>query len=187
MALYKKTKRLAKILISFAAIMLLFYFSYNFFVKLSYPLKYKKEVVKAANFHHVDKYLLLAIIREESRFDQNSVSEKGAVGLMQLMPKTADWISEKRELPASAEKLSDPGVNIDNGTWYINYLFDRYKNNDVALAAYNSGTTVTDRWLSDNPGGDIKNFIYAETRDYVIRVNKSKQTYEKLYEENDFE
>lgn len=186
MAFYKKISRLLSLVIAFALVALLFYFSYGYFMSLAYPLKYKKIVRKATIAHKVDKYLLLAIIREESRFKKNSVSKKGAVGLMQLMPKTANWISTRRGLPIEEKSLFEPAINIDQGSWYYSYLVKRYKYQDLALAAYNSGTSVLDRWLKENPQGKLEQFIYPETRDFVQRVNKTQKIYRKLYPEEVF-
>lgn len=186
MAFYKKISRLLGLLIAFALVFILFYFSYGYIMNAAYPLKYKEAVQKAALDHKIDKYLVLAIIREESRFQKNSVSKKGAIGLMQLMPKTADWISSKRGLSIENKSLFEPAVNIDQGSWYYSYLKRRYNNQDLALAAYNSGSSVLDRWLKKNPPTKLQKFIYPETRDFVKRVNKSQKIYKELYPEEVF-
>lgn len=183
MALYKKISRLLSIIIAVTLLLLLFYFSYGFVMGAIYPLKYKKLIKKAASRHNVDKYLILAIIREESRFKESSVSKKGAIGLMQLMPKTADWIGSKRGLTIDKQSLFQPAINIDHGSWYYSYLKRRYKRQDLALAAYNSGSSVLDRWLNKNPKSDLEHFIYPETRDFVKRVNGSQKVYSNLYPE----
>lgn len=186
MAFYKEISRFISIVITVALVILLFYFSYSYMMGVAYPFKYKKLVKKAALRHNTDKYLLLAIIREESRFKESSISKKGAIGLMQLMPKTAKWISLKRGLAIDKQSLFKPAINIDQGSWYYSYLKQRYKRQDLALAAYNSGTSVLDRWLKENPQGKIEQFIYPETADFVQRVNKTQEIYEKLYPEDVF-
>lgn len=183
MASNKKATHFLTYILLLTLLALLFYFSYSYFMSVAYPLKYKKQVLDASKIHKIDKYLILAIIREESRFKKNSVSKKGAIGLMQLMPRTANWICAKRGRPYDKKKLGSPSVNIDFGSWYFSYLLKRYKRRDLALAAYNSGTGVMDRWLKENPRHNLKEFVYPETRDYVTRVIKSQKTYKTLYSE----
>jgi len=186
MAFYKGAKRFVVLLVALTALTLIFYFSYKIFMRLAYPLKYKQLIVKAAGDHQVDKYLVLAIIREESRFKEDSVSSKGALGLMQLMPKTAKWISAQRGLSHKQAELFEPKVNIDHGSWYFSYLSKRYKKQELSLAAYNSGTSVLDRWMKANPQANLKDFVFPETRNFVARVTKTQKIYQKLYTEEDF-
>ncbi len=180
MALYQKTKRFIVLLISLILINLLFYYSYNLFTGLAYPIKYKESVIKAANEHGIDKYLILAIIREESRFNSTSVSHKGAVGLMQLMPKTAGWISNQRKTSFNKNKLYAPQYNIDSGSWYFSYLRKRYGSDELALAAYNGGTVLVDKLIA-GPRKNISKSYYPETRNFIIKVSESRKMYKKLY------
>lgn len=186
MALYKKTKRVINLILFLGLLTLLFYFSYQFIITRAYPLRHKSQVIKASQKHNVDKYLIVAVIREESRFDEDSISKKGAVGLMQLMPKTARWISQQQGVSFNKKQLFSAKTNIDYGTWYIGYLQKRYKNRNLALAAYNSGTTIVDRWLAKHPEGNVNEFSYPETRNFIARVNISLRAYKKLYDEESF-
>jgi soluble lytic murein transglycosylase len=132
-----------------------------------------------------DKYLVLAIIREESRYDPNAASGKGAVGLMQLMPSTASWIL-KNDVPE--EKLLDPEVSISAGTAYLDYLFGRFSAVEHVIAAYNGGPNIVARWLTGREDGNIERFIeeipYRETRNFVKKVYTSYRIYTLLYEDN---
>ncbi|TET53072.1 MAG: lytic transglycosylase domain-containing protein [Actinobacteria bacterium] len=186
MAFYKKTRHFIAFIVTLFLVTLLFYYSYQVFMTSAYPLKYEKDIVRSSQKYKIDKYLLLAIIREESRFKKNSVSKKGAIGLMQLMPKTATWISSERSLPYKKEKLYNPDINIDYGTWYFNYLIRKYKSKDIALAAYNSGTKIMDEWLAKHPDKNLNNFVYSETRVFVGKVNKTYKVYKKLYPASTF-
>ncbi|KKK64477.1 hypothetical protein LCGC14_2983820 [marine sediment metagenome] len=176
MALYKKAKRVINLILFLGLLTLLFYFSYQFIITRAYPLRHKSQVIKASQKHDVDKW-----------FDEDSVSKKGAVGLMQLMPKTARWISQQQGVSFNKNQLFSAKTNIDYGTWYIGYLQKRYKNRNLALAAYNSGTTIVDRWLAKHPEGNVNEFSYPETRNFVARVNISRRTYMKIYDEESFE
>ena len=97
----------------------------------------------------------------------------GAVGMMQLMPETAAWISEQSGL--TAEKLEEPDQNIPLGAWYLNFLLKTYHNNEIlALAAYNAGRGNVDEWIKENGWeegfSDIERIPFPETREFVKSV-----------------
>jgi soluble lytic murein transglycosylase-like protein len=114
-----------------------------------------QSIVMAAARHNVDPNLVRAVIRVESNFNSNAVSRKGAMGLMQLMPKTARELRVKNPF--------DPEQNVDAGVRHLKYLLENY-NGDVnlTLAAYNAGEGAVRR----NRG--VPRF--AETQDYVRRI-----------------
>jgi soluble lytic murein transglycosylase-like protein len=126
----------------------------------------------ASRAHGVDIELLKALIAAESGFDASAVSPKGAVGLMQIMPATAQRWGVKGDPKTSIEeKLADPAVNIKAGTRYLRYLLDRFRGNlELALAAYNAGEGSVIR-----AGRQVPNF--RETQNYVQTV---LQLYEML-------
>ncbi len=119
----------------------------------------------ASRANDVDYELLKALIATESGFDATAVSPKGAVGLMQIMPATAQrWgVTSDRKSPVE-KKLADPGVNIKTGTKYLRYLLDMFPGKiELALAAYNAGEGAVQR-----AGNRVPN--YKETQDYVKTV-----------------
>jgi soluble lytic murein transglycosylase-like protein len=119
------------------------------------PDEVDQSIVMAAARHNVDPNLVRAVIRVESNFNSNAVSRKGAMGLMQLMPKTAHELKVKNPF--------DPQQNVDAGVRHLKYLLESY-NGDVnlTLAAYNAGEGAVRR----NRG--VPHF--AETQDYVRRI-----------------
>jgi soluble lytic murein transglycosylase-like protein len=113
-------------------------------------------VEKAARDNHVDPLLVHSIIQVESNYNPYAVSPKGAQGLMQLMPPTA------RNLGVS--NSFDPRQNIEAGVRYLKYLQDLYKDDRLALAAYNAGPGAVQKYKWIPP--------YPETQDYVNRVGQ---------------
>jgi len=153
--------------------------------KNNHPLKYEDMVEKYSKEYKVPQEIIYAVIKAESGFRADVVSGAGAVGLMQIMPDTFDWLMKyqtKEEL--SHGLLYDPDTNIKYGTYYLNYLYKRFNSWDIAFAAYNGGPNR--EWLS-NPEyinaetGEIVHIPIEETRNYVKRVNKNIEVYKRLY------
>lgn len=156
--------------------------------RLFYPLRYKREIAASSSKYDLDPYLVSAIIYEESKFDPTCESSAGAVGLMQIMPYTGKFAANSLRIKDySAESLVDAKTNINIGCWYLSHLADEYKSLPLALAAYNGGRSNTDRWLKEKDGLSEKQFIdsipFPETRDFVRDVYQTKRDYEKVYPE----
>ncbi len=119
----------------------------------------------SASTHNIDFELLQAIISAESGFDPSAVSPKGAVGLMQLMPTTAQRMGVRADKGLTIEKkLVDPKTNIAAGTRYLRELLNLFQGRlELAVAAYNAGEGAVQR-----AGNRIPN--YKETQDYVKTV-----------------
>ena len=135
-----------------------------FDVSLNY--KSVKHLLKdAAQTHGIDYELLQALIATESGFDTFAVSPKGAVGLMQLMPPTAERYGVKADKKTPIEKkLTDPQTNIKAGSAYLRDLIKMFPGQlELALAAYNAGEGAVQR-----AGNKIPN--YPETKNYVKTV-----------------
>ena len=144
-----------------------------------YPLNYEEIILEASEEYGVEPTLVAAVIREESRFDPRVESEQGAYGLMQIQPETARFISERSGI---AGDYRGPNANIRMGTWYLNYLQNRYEDDErLVLAAYNSGEGRVDAWISDESFDVASDIPFEETRDYVEDVIESEKNYEELY------
>lgn len=148
----------------------------------SYPPGYWDTVNLAADSNNLDGYLIAALIREESRFDPEVVSPAGAIGLMQLMPSTAN--SLKKDIKISLKdrsQLKDPRKNILLGSYYLSQLIREFKELPLAIGAYNAGKYKLKQWMSRFNTGDLveftENIPYRETRKYVQRVLKSYWQY----------
>ncbi len=154
-----------------------------FWQRTYYPLRYRAEIAESATRHRVNPYLVAAIINAESGWEPDQKSSAGAVGLMQLLPSTAEDLARSSKVDASVyppSGLSDPAVNIEYGTAYVRYLVDRYHEIETVLAAYNAGLRHADEWR--RKGGDIRAAIeFPETKHYVLRVMRGKERYQSLY------
>ncbi|MBI5196291.1 MAG: transglycosylase SLT domain-containing protein [Nitrospirae bacterium] len=152
------------------------------FLPMAYPLGYWDIVKMASERENVDAYLVTAIIREESRFDPAATSNAGALGLMQLMPATAQRFKSKVKIELKDNSdIYDAEKNILIGAHYLSWLIKEFKALPYAIAAYNAGESVLQKWLDQNGKKEIDEFIeeipYAETRKYVKKVLKSYWQY----------
>ncbi len=149
-----------------------------------YPLPYWEIVQKWATARQLNPLLVMALIRQESRFETDIRSVVGATGLMQLLPETATWIAEQINL--SDFSLEDPEDNIRLGTWYLDYTHKRYQQNTLlALASYNAGPGNVNQWLERFDASDGDRFVEAipfeETYGYVKSVLENYWNYLQLY------
>ncbi len=149
------------------------------------PFPYQPTIIAAAHREKISPYLVAAVIRVESRFRPDVVSPRGAVGLMQLMPSSANWIAAKSHYPQSLD-LNDPRVSIQLGTWYLRYLLSAYRGNTVlALAAYNGGPQTVNGWLLhgvlSSTQTDYRDIPYPETAHFVQRVKRFEAAYHLMY------
>jgi soluble lytic murein transglycosylase len=145
------------------------------------PFRYAPIVREQAHRRGLDPYLVAAVIRVESGFRPHVRSRRGAVGLMQLMPSTAQWVSKQSGIRG---RLDEPAVNIAVGCWYLRYLIKRFHKLRLALAAYNSGPQSVDGWLADGqlgPDADTARIPYPETREFVRRVLWFYRMYHVVY------
>ena len=147
------------------------------FERLRYPLRYQAIVRGHAHNYRLDPALLAAVIYQESKFDASARSSSGAIGLMQLLPATAEGIA--LHTGGSKFRVSDlenPEINVRYGSWYLRHLLDKYGNEQLALAAYNAGQHNVDTWRAAGEG-----IQFGETRHYVSRVEHLKKVYRKAY------
>lgn len=124
-------------------------------------------------YYSVDKYLVYALIKTESGYDTNAISHKGAVGLMQILPSTASWLTGEN---ITAQDLVDPRVNIDIGVMLLARLNKKYTDFRHVLAAYNAGSGKVEEWIRAEV--DFDNLPYKETKNYIKKVNAFKSIYE---------
>lgn len=148
---------------------------------IRFPLHYQAQIEKLAQYHQISPAQIFAIIRKESIFQADIRSPAGALGLMQVMPKTAKETARKYQLPQTLS-LTNPEYNLQIGSQYLTEQLNRYPHFAHAAAAYNAGPGASSRWLKDYAHLPLDEWIlhipYTETRDYVKRVLE----YQKIYE-----
>lgn len=157
-------------------------------LKEEYPVKYEALIKKNAEAYQLDPYLVLSIMRCESSFQEDAVSSRGAIGLMQVMPDTGAWIAHKlAEEPFHEEILYDADTNIRYGCWYLGFLENRLNHVRInIIAAYNAGHGSVEKWVEDPQyaqSGVLTSIPYPETERYVQKVTTAYENYKALYPE----
>ncbi len=143
---------------------------------LRFPLAYGVEISDSAQNNNIDTSWILAVARQESSFKPDARSPAGALGLMQLMPRTAKATAKQAKIHyLGAQQLTEPEVNIKLGSHYLASLSRRYAGHRVlASAAYNAGPTRVNRWLEHRKDLPIDIWIetipFDETRNYVQNI-----------------
>ena len=155
------------------------------------PEEYKPLVEKYSQEYGVPKEVIYAVIKTESDFEASAKSDKGAIGLMQMMPKTFEWLAKDiLHDPYNVDMLYVPEISIKYGTYYLSRLYNRFGDWDTALAAYNCGEGNVSEWLADPKYSEdgVKLNVnkipreFRETKLYVKKVNKALKHYRELYE-----
>ena len=151
-----------------------------------YPKKFEEYVYKYSEELQIDPMLTFAIIKTESNFRQDVVSSSGAIGLMQLMERTAKEQAKKLNIEYTKEILYDAETNLKLGLNYFNTLLDYYNQNYIlAFTAYNAGLGNVQKWINEGiikpDGNDIENIPFKETNMYVRKIIKNYEIYKKLY------
>lgn len=150
----------------------------------TYKIEYKEYVTESASSYGVEEALIYSIIKNESGFNEKATSVSNAQGLMQIMYSTAQEVSKKNNIELNEEKILNPEINIKIGTIYISNLISKYKNLELALAAYNAGSGNVDKWITqgiiNDDASNIENIPYKETNLYVRKVIRDYKIYEKI-------
>lgn len=173
---------------------------WSFLEKRSHPISYSQAIDKYSVEYNIPKAVIYAVIKTESDFDAEAVSSAGAVGLMQMMPSTFEWLTGDEHLGEHLDRsaLKDPEVSIRYGTYYLQYLRAKFApavtdgetakaaDWEIILAAYNAGEGNVSKWLSNSEyskDGKLTNIPFSETKSYVSKVMHAIETYKKLYPE----
>ena len=139
---------------------------------------YKKHYTEAescASDYGVSLPLILAVIKTESNFNPRAVSSKGAIGLMQIMPSTCNFVCESYGI--KREDLFNPKFNVLVGTLYLKYLLEKFKSERLAILAYNAGEGRVLTWIEK---GEVKNIPFKETKNYYFKIVLRKRGYKAI-------
>ncbi len=157
-------------------------------LRYAFPTAYVDALWRHGQTYDVDPLLALGLMRQESVYRQWALSPVGAIGLMQVMPRTGARVAALMGDPHySPEQLEDPSTNVRYGTWYLSRLLDRFGGAfPLAVASYNGGPHNVGSWLRPwGPNIRLDDYVeqipYPETRDYVKKVTGYYATYVGLY------
>lgn len=188
-------RRLIKIVLSLALAALVLWggslalkSGWRFFQGMLYPVPYEEIVGEQAEAYGLDPALVYAVMRAESSFRPEAVSNKGAYGLMQITEPTFEWLQTKMDdgQTYTTDDLCQPEVNIRYGCKLLSILLSQYESTETALCAYNAGMGRVGEWLSDeaysSDGATLHTIPFPETKNYVAAVMSNYDVYHELYQ-----
>lgn len=150
-----------------------------------YPVSHKEVIIATATRFEIEPSLIAAVINVESGFNQSALSSKGAVGLMQVLPSTAEWVCDKLGREFDEEKLFDINENILIGGYYLSYLVEYFDNQNLAICAYNAGMGNVKKWLANenysSNGASLDKIPFEETEKYLSKVLKNISIYKNKF------
>ena len=174
-----------KTVLKFAAAVL---FAAVFFTLLYFAMRgiaYPRPHLTVVRDCKTEEALAYAVMKAESGFRENAKSSAGAVGLMQLLPSTAEFVCRKYNISFDSENLTQGEFNVRVGCLYLNYLTEKFSEPGTVLAAYNAGEGTVSEWLKQadfsDDGITLKAIPYPETAKYVKKVEKFRKNYLFLY------
>lgn len=184
-----KNKKIFIIIIAILIIVVFLGIFKNKILKIIYPKTYKEIVSVYSEKYNVEENLVFALIKAESNFNSEAVSHRDAIGVMQIMEETAKDVANKNSIKIENENIKQELLKIDNniniGTKYLSTLLEKYKNKEIAVAAYNAGIGTVDGWIQKeiikSDGSNIENIPYKETNNYVRKILRNYKLYEELY------
>jgi soluble lytic murein transglycosylase len=153
-------------------------------LELRFPIVHSSSIIQEAKRNQLDPAMVFAVTRQESAFVAHARSSSGALGLMQLMPATAQLVAKKSLTKYKGHSaLLEPATNIRLGTHYLKMMLDSHENHPIlATAAYNAGPGRVRKWLpeKESPADAwVENIPFKETREYV----KNVMTYTIIYQQ----
>lgn len=174
-------KRLLPVILVFCVMLT----SCNAYYRSKYPREYSETVAEYASEYGVPEEIIYAVIKCESDFNPDAVSSAGACGLMQIMPKTYEWLTRLMGTEYDPDTIFDPDSNIRSGVYMLSYLYRLFGCWETVYAAYNAGQGTVGGWLADTrysaDGVTLSDIPYPETERYVDRVADAREHYSELY------
>ncbi|MBQ8623544.1 MAG: lytic transglycosylase domain-containing protein [Oscillospiraceae bacterium] len=151
----------------------------------TYPLHYSEEVERYSEEFGVDKALVYAVIKVESNFEPSAVSHAGAIGLMQIIEDSFDWVKKKLGCDDLVfEDMYTPEYSIRFGCYMLDYLYEKYGSIELVAAAYHCGMTTVDNWIEqgiiDPENIDISKIEGSKTQYYVKKIMRAYDNYSQI-------
>ena len=152
-----------------------------------FPLGWKDILHSRSERHGLDPNLIAGLIRQESEYNPSAKSRAGALGLMQIMPRTGRTLFQRLGISGFSNwKLTQPDVSLRLGTFHFKEVLQEFDGQlEYALASYNAGVHRVSEWLKQGPFEDIAEFVesipFSETRGYVKSVIRNQWIYTELY------
>ena len=148
-------------------------------------MSYSGEIRAVAEKYNVAPAIIAAVANVESGFNESAVSNKGAVGIMQIMPSTAKWLAAKAGVEYSEEGLKSAEYNLNLGSFYLSFLIKMFGDEKVAICAYNAGQGNVSTWLADErysaDGRTLTEIPFEETKNYLVKVLNNYNYYKNKY------
>src|SRR5260370_20522785 len=153
--------------------------------RAAFPLPYELNLRSAGASNRLDQMLIAGLIRQESAFESKAMSHAGAIGLMQVEPKTALKLARQLRVRYARARLTDPGYNLQLGSRYLANLIQGFGTPEAALAAYNAGEDRVEQWTTGQnylePAEFVESIPFTETREYVQIVIRNAEVYRQVY------
>ncbi|HEV7966683.1 MAG TPA: transglycosylase SLT domain-containing protein [Candidatus Acidoferrales bacterium] len=153
--------------------------------RAAFPLPYELNLRGEATRNQLDPMLVAGLIRQESAFESKAMSHAGAIGLMQVEPKTALKVARQLKVRYARARLTDPGYNLQLGSRYLANLIQAFGTPEAALAAYNAGEDRVAEWTAGQNYLETAEFVesipFTETREYVQIVIRNSEVYRQVY------
>lgn len=177
----------------FGAVLILIFSAFTFslagyktYQAFTHPIKFENEIKTYSKLYNLDAGIVASLINVESSYKENSKSNKGAIGLMQIKLETANYLNELNGKNLITEnELFDTKTNIKYGCEYLRYLINKFDDIYTSLAAYNAGETRVRSWLKNgdySSNGTTLNLIpFEETNNYVKKIKNNLKFYKKIY------
>lgn len=187
----KRKKRALPVVVSIVAVLLVLaaaaYFGYGRLLEALFPIKYENYVERYSRENGLDKYFVYAVIKTESGFRPDALSNVGARGLMQIMEDTFEWVKFKQGDESTVYyDMYDPQTNIRYGCYLLGYLMEEFGDIETAAAAYHIGRGRVNEWLGDSSissdGVHLDVIPASDTAHYVSKITKAVEIYKRLYD-----
>lgn len=185
--LFKAPLKVIAVVLAAILIFVLYIYSQKNYLKNAYPIKYSEYVEKYASQYDIDPYFVYAIIRTESNFTPSATSSVDARGLMQITEDTFNWVKNCiDDKESDFESMYNPQKAVQYGTYLLKYLTETLGSRENVLCGYHAGINRAKQWIdtddiSKNGNIIVDNIPYKDTKNYVVKVSKTYNTYLKLY------